>query len=54
MAETEVNVTAPRGWKPRQYQRALWCYLQDGGLRADVAAHRRWGKDEVAMHWTAQ
>jgi hypothetical protein len=32
---------------------ALWRYLQEGGLRADVAAHRRWGKDEVALHWTA-
>jgi len=25
----------------------------DGGLRADVVAHRRWGKDEVALHWAA-
>lgn len=31
----------------------LWRYLQDGGLRADVAAHRRWGKDDVALNWAA-
>lgn len=31
----------------------LWAYLEGGGLRADVAAHRRWGKDEVALNWAA-
>lgn len=49
-----VKVTVPRGWSPREYQLPLWEYLQSGGRRADVAAHRRWGKDEVALHWTAQ
>ena len=39
----------PRTWTPRPYQLDLWRYLQGGGLRADVAAHRRWGKDEVAL-----
>lgn len=43
----------PTTWTPRPYQLDLWRYLQAGGLRADVAAHRRWGKDEVALHWTA-
>lgn len=43
----------PNRWRPRPYQRKLIYYLQNGGLRADVAAHRRWGKDEVALHWTA-
>lgn len=32
---------------------ALWTYLEGGGLRADVAAHRRWGKDDVALNWAA-
>jgi hypothetical protein len=50
----EIRATVPRGWAPRAYQIPLWEYLQKGGLRADVAAHRRWGKDEVAMHWAAQ
>jgi hypothetical protein len=31
----------------------VWRYLEGGGLRADVAAHRRWGKDEVALNWAA-
>lgn len=43
----------PNEWSPRPYQQKLWNYLATGGLRADVAAHRRWGKDEVALHWTA-
>lgn len=32
----EVRVTAPKDWKPRRYQRALWCYLQDGGVRQNM------------------
>ncbi|RAK52588.1 hypothetical protein [Phenylobacterium deserti] len=43
----------PVSWRPRPYQLDLWNHLLGGGLRADVAAHRRWGKDEVALHWTA-
>lgn len=43
----------PNRWGPRPYQRPLWLHLENGGLRADVAAHRRWGKDEVALHWAA-
>lgn len=31
----------------------LWMYLERGGLRADECAHRRWGKDDVSLHWTA-
>ena len=40
-------------WVARPYQKGLWNYLEAGGLRADVVAHRRWGKDEVALHWAA-
>ena len=43
----------PGVWRPRAYQLELWRHLEGGGLRADVAAHRRWGKDEVALNWTA-
>lgn len=28
----------------------LWRYLENGGTRAVMVAHRRWGKDEVALH----
>lgn len=31
----------------------LWTYLENGGTRADVVAHRRWGKDDVSLHRTA-
>lgn len=43
----------PLVWVPRGYQAKLWYELRHGRLRADVAAHRRWGKDEVALHWAA-
>jgi hypothetical protein len=43
----------PGTWRPREYQKPLWRYLEAGGTRADVVAHRRWGKDEVALHWAA-
>lgn len=29
----------------------LWSYLERGGLRADVCAHRRWGKDDMCLHY---
>src|SRR6185369_4425589 len=48
-----MRMRLPNGWVPRDYQRGLWEYLEGGGLRADVAAHRRWGKDDVALHWAA-
>ena len=46
-----IQVPDPGVWKPRGYQFAVWNYLQTGGKRADVVAHRRWGKDELAMAW---
>jgi phage terminase large subunit len=41
------------GWKPRDYQLPLWTYLENGGKRAVEVAHRRWGKDDVCLHWSA-
>jgi phage terminase large subunit len=41
------------GWRPRHYQEPLWRYLEGGGKRAVSLWHRRSGKDEVALHWTA-
>lgn len=32
---------------------ALWAYLERGGKRAVEIAHRRWGKDDVALHRAA-
>lgn len=48
-----MSAVLPAVWEPRSYQKRVWQYLEHGGLRADVAAHRRWGKDEVALHWAA-
>ncbi len=48
-----MNITLPNHWSPRPYQAKLWKYLQDGGKRAVICAHRRWGKDEVSLHHTA-
>lgn len=48
-----MEVDLPNGWSPRDYQLGLWQYLEHGGKRADVAAHRRWGKDDVALHFAA-
>ena len=40
-------------WVPRDYQRPLWDYLENGGKHAVAVWHRRAGKDEVALHRTA-
>lgn len=48
-----MTVTIPNNWRPRPDQMNLWSYLENGGLRAVEVAHRRWGKDDVALHFTA-
>ncbi len=49
-----TEITLPHnGWQPRPDQMALWEYLEAGGTRAVEVAHRRWGKDDVALHFTA-
>ena len=49
----DLHTLMPNAWMPREYQLDLWLHLLKGGRRADVVAHRRWGKDEVALHWAA-
>ena len=51
--ESPPHLSLPSDWEPRAYQMDLWRYLERGGLRADVAAHRRWGKDDVALNWAS-
>jgi phage terminase large subunit len=46
-------ITLPHNWSPRPYQARLWNSLESGTKRAIAIAHRRWGKDEVALHWAA-
>ena len=40
-------------WRPRAHQEALWAYLERGGRRAIEIWHRRSGKDEIGLAWTA-
>ena len=49
--ETQVEHRLPLRWDPRPHQEPLWTALLAGRTRLDVVAHRRWGKDEVALHW---
>lgn len=47
------EITLPNNWRPRPYQRALWNALESGCKRSIAICHRRWGKDDVALHWAA-
>lgn len=47
------TIRLPNNWRPRNYQRPLWDYLEQGGDRAIEIAHRRWGKDDLVLHRTA-
>lgn len=48
-----MKIVLPNGWTPRPKQQALWSYLRNGGKRAAVCWHRRFGKDDVSLHFTA-
>jgi len=50
--EAENEIVLPNNWEPRFYQRSLWGFLMNGGVRASLVAHRRWGKDDLCLHWT--
>ena len=52
IADALPSVPLPHGWVPRYYQQPLWDYLDNDGRRAIMIAHRRWGKDDVLLHWT--
>jgi phage terminase large subunit len=41
------------GWVERPYQERLWDYLCGGGKRAIAIYHRRSGKDEIGLHFSA-
>lgn len=48
-----MDIELPHNWQTRPYQDSLWRYLAKGGKRAASIWHRRSGKDEIALHWTA-
>jgi hypothetical protein len=47
------EITLPNNWRPRWYQQPLWDHMEQGGKRGVAVCHRRWGKDDLALHWTA-
>lgn len=48
-----MQIQLPNNWRCRHYQVDLWRYLASGGKRAVAVWHRRSGKDDIALHWTA-
>jgi len=46
-------IRLPHNWNPRPYQLPAWKYLESGGKRAVCVWHRRAGKDDMCLHWTA-
>ena len=54
-----MRIILPNNWEPRWYQADLWKYLYDGiscqkkNIRAVQVAHRRWGKDDISLHFSA-
>lgn len=48
-----MQITLPYQWQPRKYQLPLWNYLHNGGKRAVIRYHRRAGKDDVFLNYTA-
>ncbi len=52
MANNVIQLPA-NGWRPRSDQMPVWSALEAGAKRVALAAHRRWGKDEIALNWAA-
>lgn len=48
-----ADIRIPYNWEPRKYQIPFLAYMSGGGKRATLKYHRRAGKDEVCLHWTA-
>lgn len=48
-----MRLRLPNDWKPRDYQMPLWTALERGCKRAVAVWHRRSGKDDTALHWSA-
>jgi phage terminase large subunit len=52
MQAERIRVPA-NGWRPRPYQMPAWSALERGTKRLALAWHRRSGKDDIALHWSA-
>ena len=53
LIEYDMRIELPNNWKRRDDQYPLMEYMWDGGKRAVMVAHRRWGKDDCSLHFTA-
>lgn len=49
----KIELALPYNWDPRPDQMKFWSYMEGGGKRADLVAHRRYGKDDLSLHWAA-
>lgn len=49
-----AKIAELRHWEPRPYQSPTWDFLCNGGRRSCLIWHRRSGKDDVALNWTAR
>ena len=47
------EIVIPNMWTPRDYQLPVWNALEQGVKRVVAPWHRRSGKDDVALNWTA-
>lgn len=47
------EIILPNNWRPRPYQMPFWTAMERGCKRAIPIWHRRAGKDDVVLHWTA-
>lgn len=48
-----AKIRIPYNWKPRDHQKEVWSYLENGGKRAVEVWHRRAGKDEIGLRWSS-
>ena len=55
MAAQTIQIRLPNNWQPRAYQMRAWRYLHSSRPRKRCFQywHRRSGKDEVGLHYTA-
>lgn len=47
-------VRIPNNWSPREYQGDAWAVLERGCKRVLLVWHRRAGKDDLCLHWSAR
>lgn len=47
------KIELPYNWDPRWYQQDAWAAMRDGVKNILLICHRRWGKDDFALHGVA-